>query len=95
MIRVMVHATVRDGAQHEFERAFEHVRTAVVGTPGHVEDTLLRSTEDPTAYVLLSLWESREQFLAWEDAPIHRSLTTPMRPYWAGRVQRLIFDVAA
>lgn len=94
MIRVMVHATVRDGSQQEFETAFEHVRRAVAGTPGHVEDQLLRSSEDSTSYVLLSMWESREQFLAWEDAPIHRQLTVPMRPYWAGRVERLIFDVA-
>jgi heme oxygenase (mycobilin-producing) len=93
-VRVMVHARVQEQDQPEFEAAFAQVRQAVAGTPGHLADELLHSKTDPTAYVLLSHWESRERFLAWEDAPIHRQLTTPMRPYWSGPVDRLIFDVA-
>jgi heme-degrading monooxygenase HmoA len=46
-----------------------------------------------TPYVLLSEWESREAFLAWERDPIHMQTTTPMRPHWSGRVQRKIWDV--
>jgi heme-degrading monooxygenase HmoA len=47
-----------------------------------------------SSYILLSEWESREAFLAWERDEIHMQTTTPMRPYWAGRVERRIFDVA-
>jgi heme-degrading monooxygenase HmoA len=49
--------------------------------------------DSSTPYILLSEWESREAFLNWERDPIHMQTTTPMRPYWAGRVQRRIFDV--
>jgi len=42
----------------------------------------------------LSEWESREAFLEWERDPVHMQTTTPMRPYWSGRVQRKIYDVA-
>ena len=66
----------------------------VRGTPGHRGDELLRSESEPGCYILLSEWESREAFLAWEDAPIHRQTTTPMRPYWSGPVTRTIYDVA-
>jgi heme-degrading monooxygenase HmoA len=93
MIRVMVHATIQDGSHEQFEAAFEQVRQNVAGTPGHLGDELLHSTTDPNAYILLSRWESREQFLTWEDAPIHRQLTVPMRPYWSGAVERLIYEV--
>jgi heme-degrading monooxygenase HmoA len=93
MIRVMVHAKVEEGTQAQFEAAFEQVRRNVAGTPGHLGDELLSAVDDPTAYILLSRWESREQFLAWVDAPIHRQLTVPMRPYWSGAVERLIYEV--
>ena len=93
-VRVLVHARIREGEQAGFEAAFAQVRAAVAGTPGHIEDQLLRSETDPTAYILLSHWESRERFAEWEDAPIHRQLTTPMRPYWSGSVERLVYDVA-
>jgi heme oxygenase (mycobilin-producing) len=92
--RVMVFAKIAPSDRLEFEKAFEAVSRRVRGTPGHVRDELLRSDDDPGAYVLLSEWESREAFLAWEDAPVHREATTPMRPFWQGRVERLIFDRA-
>ena len=49
---------------------------------------------EPSRYILLSEWESTEAVLAWEDAPIHMQTTTPMRPYWAGRVERRMYEVA-
>lgn len=91
--RVMVFATVKAGEEEAFERAFAQVRASVAGTPGHLGDQLLRADGRPGSYVLLSEWESTERFLAWEDAPIHRELTTPMRPYWSGAIDRQIFDV--
>jgi heme-degrading monooxygenase HmoA len=92
--RVMVFATVQEGCEAAFEAAFAEVTAAVNGTPGHLRDELLRDPEHPGRYVLLSEWESAEAFRAWEDAPVHRAVTTPMRPYWAGNVERSIFEVA-
>lgn len=92
--RVMVFARIGPGDRPAFEKAFASVSAAVRGTPGHLRDELLRSEDEPGAYVLLSEWESREAFLAWEDAPIHREATTPMRPFWQGRVERRIYETA-
>lgn len=91
---VMVSARVRPGAQTEFEQAFAEVRAKVSGTPGHIDDRLLRDRDDAERYTLLGHWESADAFLAWEDAPIHREVTTPLRPYWAGPVQRIIWEAA-
>ncbi len=92
--RVMVRATIKDGDQKPFEAAFAEVSSKVKGTPGHIRDELLREEDVPNSYILLSEWESKEAFLAWEDAPIHRQTTTPMRPYWESQVERTIYDLA-
>lgn len=92
--RVMVFAKIKEGEEAKFEAAYAEVTAKVKGTQGHINDELLRRTDEPGSYVLLSEWESKEAFLAWEDAPIHMNTTTPMRPYWAGRVERVIYDVA-
>ena len=93
-VRVMVLAHIRDEDAEAFEAAFAEVTRKVRGTPGHRGDELLRSASEPGCYILLSEWESREAFVAWEDAPIHRQTTTPMRPYWSGPVTRTIYDLA-
>ena len=92
-IRVMVFAKVKQGEEAAFEAAYTQVTRKVKGTTGHLRDELLRRTDEPGSYIVLSEWESRERFLQWEDAPIHRETTTPMRPHWAGRVERVIYDI--
>ena len=92
--RVMVFAKIKPGEEAAFEAAYTEVTRKVKGTPGHIHDELLRDTTEPGAYILLSEWESKEAFLAWENAPIHMQTTTPMRPHWAGRVDRRIYDIA-
>jgi heme oxygenase (mycobilin-producing) len=98
--RMMVFATIKPGEEAAFEAAFKEVTSKVKGTPGHISDELLRDVtegqdpDEPTRYILLSEWESTEAFLAWEDAPIHMQTTTPMRPHWAGRVERRMYEVA-
>ena len=106
--RVMVYANIRNDDREAFEGAYAEVTAKVKGTPGHVRDELLRHStgEDVmpgagvaptpriTSYILLSEWESREAFLGWERDEIHMQTTTPMRPYWVGRVRRHIYDVA-
>jgi len=98
--RVMVFAKINGGDEEAFEAAYAEVTAKVKGTQGHLADELLRQVEpedpadEPRTYILLSEWESKEAFLAWEDAPIHMNTTTPMRPYWAGKVERVIWDVA-
>jgi heme-degrading monooxygenase HmoA len=91
--RVMVVATVRAGEEEAFEAAYALVTQRVRGTTGHLRDELLRRRDRPGHYVLLSEWESLDAFLEWENAPIHREVTTPMRPYWAGSVERVLYDV--
>lgn len=101
--RVMVSATIKAGDEQAFERDYAAMTARMRGTPGLIHDELLRHStgadvmpgaepdpdEGGTVYVLLSEWESREAFLAWERGSEH------MRsPYWAGRAQRRIFDIA-
>jgi heme-degrading monooxygenase HmoA len=93
--RVMVFASVRDGDEDAFEAAYREVSAKVAGTPGHIRDVLLRRAEGDRGYILFSEWDSEEQFRAWEDAPVHRQLTVPLRPYWSGRVERRIYSTAA
>ena len=93
-IRVMVFAKIKPGVEKDFEAAYAEVTQKVKGTPGHIRDELLRRTDQADSYVLLSEWESKEKFLEWEDDPVHRQTTTPMRPHWAGGVERVIFEIA-
>jgi heme-degrading monooxygenase HmoA len=93
-IRVMVHGRLNQLTDQEaFEAAFTTVSSNVQGTPGHMKDELLRDTSDPGAYILMSEWLSKEDFLNWELSSIHMQKTLPMRPYWKGEGERKILEI--
>jgi heme-degrading monooxygenase HmoA len=98
--RVMVFAKINRTDADAFEAAYAQVTANVRGTAGHLGDELLRRREPPDAegeplsYILLSEWESKDAFLAWEESVAHVAKRSPMHPYWAGKVERVIFDVA-
>jgi heme oxygenase (mycobilin-producing) len=91
---VTVAARIKPGSGARFEEAFAGVSATVRGTPGHLSDRLLRDQSDPDRYVLLGVWDSEERFRAWEDAPVHREMTVPLRQFWNGPVERSIFHLA-
>jgi len=93
-VLVMVSARVKPGTGSRFERAFQQVSDLVRGTEGHLGDRLLRARDDENAYTLVGTWRSATDFLRWEDAPVHREATAPMRPFWDGPVTRTIHEVA-
>ncbi|HEX4186664.1 MAG TPA: antibiotic biosynthesis monooxygenase family protein [Solirubrobacteraceae bacterium] len=92
--RIMVFASIDPDNAEAFEAAYLEVTSKVKGTDGHIADELLRAADDPSKYILLSEWESTDAFLGWEEEPIHKQTTTPMRPYWEGKVDRRLFEVA-
>ncbi|WP_322758976.1 antibiotic biosynthesis monooxygenase family protein [Frankia sp. Cr2] len=93
--RILVFASVAPHLAHEFEQAYVQVTAQMKGTPGLLGDELLRDPDGSGRYLLLSEWESEAQFRAWEDAPGHHELTSPMTPYWSGSFERRIYNLAA
>ena len=85
-----------DPAEGErFEAAFAEVAAQVGKMPGMTANLLLRSVETPGAYIVVSEWESREAFLAWEEEPSHREVTKPLQAFWSGAgTRRHLYDVA-
>jgi heme-degrading monooxygenase HmoA len=81
-VRMMLFSTIDADHETEFEAAFSVVRERVATVPGHVREELMRQHDQPGAYVLISDWDSREQFMAWLRSAQHDEMTAEMRPYF-------------
>lgn len=93
-VRVLVSTQISAGEEEKFEHAFADVASRMRGTPGHIRDELLCDVGDPSSYVLVGEWSSRDDFQAWFDAPEHPAMTTPMRQYWSGRARHGVYEIA-
>jgi len=72
--------------QEAFERAFKQVsRTVVDNARGIIRDELIHDSGDPFAYIMLSEWENRDAWAAWQQAPVHEEQVGGMQQYWKGQ----------
>ena len=52
-----------------FEATFERVSREVVGSiKGIIRDELIGDSNDPSAYIMLSEWESKDAWATWQRA---------------------------
>ena len=79
MVRATLWMTVKAGREKEFEAAWRMIADQVRRVPGNLRQTLLREPENPSGFVLMSDWESREAFTRFERSEEQDKLTAPLR----------------
>lgn len=93
-VRVMVFGKLKRIEDREaFESLIAQVSQHIKGTQGYIRDELLRNLDDPAAYIMMSEWSSSADFLRWEQAPVHKQNTNPLRTYWSAETVFKIYDV--
>ena len=82
---VGMHYEVIPGKEEEFERGFIQVLDLLKRLPGHIESHMYEDVQSTGSYVILSSWQSKEDFdaflrsdafknaVAWGKAEILRS----------------------
>jgi heme-degrading monooxygenase HmoA len=93
--RAFVFVEIDPADGDRFEQTFAGVAEQVRDTPGLLANILLRDAGKPGSYIVVSEWDSRDSFLAWEEEPSHRELTKPLQAFWSGAgTARHLYEVA-
>ncbi|MFI7499976.1 SchA/CurD-like domain-containing protein [Streptomyces sp. NPDC049687] len=77
-LRVVLLVDVYDGAQQQFLEAYEQLCNQVASVPGHVNDQLCQSIENPSQWLITSEWESAPPFLTWVNSEEHVEMVKPL-----------------
>ena len=68
MIRIMVERHLKAGKREELLPLLRELRTAAINHPGYVTGETLTNTEYPSNVMVLSTWNSMEDWKAWEKS---------------------------
>ncbi|MCW2691169.1 MAG: hypothetical protein JWR37_6059 [Mycobacterium sp.] len=76
---------------------YHQISADLSGTAGLLRNELLRDTFDPARFIVLSEWEDRDAFGAWERGSSHRGTTAPLRDFQDASLERPfgIYEVTA
>jgi heme-degrading monooxygenase HmoA len=75
-----------DTRQDEFEEAYRSYKPHMEQVPGHLDEMLIRSLDDPSAYVIVSQWQP-EAFAAWLQSPAHQEIVKILNTYKSSAAQ--------
>jgi heme-degrading monooxygenase HmoA len=79
MVRATLTMKVQSGREEEFESAWREVAAATAKAPGNVRQTLLRSGQAASTFIITSDWATTEDFGRFERSPEQDDLTAPLR----------------
>ncbi|MFG2295964.1 SchA/CurD-like domain-containing protein [Streptomyces sp. NPDC048603] len=77
-LRVVMLVDLHEGTQKRFLDAYEQIRHHVAATPGHLNDQLCQSFENPSQWLITSEWASAPQFLDWVNSEAHIDQIRPL-----------------
>lgn len=72
MIRVLIERWLIEGGETCVHDACRDIRQEAIKKPGYISGESLRDINDPSHYVVISSWHSREHWDAWAKSEERR-----------------------
>ena len=76
MTTIGMHYDVVSGKEEEFKTGFLGVIAHLQSVPGHVESRLYEDVQSAGSYLILSQWQSKQQFDAFLHSDAFRNVTS-------------------
>jgi heme-degrading monooxygenase HmoA len=68
-IRIIIDRKVKKGKESDFAKMLRELRSKAIASKGYISGETLRAQNDPHNYIVISTWQSLEDWKAWEKQP--------------------------
>jgi heme-degrading monooxygenase HmoA len=75
---VFIKRHMQAGAEKEFFALIKKLRSNAMGHDGYISGETLVSTDDPQELLVISRWQSREDWAAWKESDARKSIDTSL-----------------
>jgi heme-degrading monooxygenase HmoA len=73
-IRIIIDRKVKKGKESEFARMLRELRSKAIPSKGYISGETLRAQDDPHNYIVISTWQSLEDWKKWEKQPERKEI---------------------
>ncbi len=80
-IKVFIERDIEPGREIDIHNALIKLRSRAMHAPGYISGETLRSYEDPNKYLVISTWNSIEEWKQWENNPERQAIEAEIAPY--------------
>ena len=72
-IRVLIEREIEPGRQAELSQMLVKLRSKAMNAHGYISGETLRSIDNPNKFLVISTWNSLEEWKAWDNHPDRKS----------------------
>ncbi len=84
MIRVLIERRIAEGLEQYYDLTVKRTISQVVSAPGCIAGESLKDTMDPRRRIVMSKWESLEDWEAWLNSPERKVVVAELAPLLEG-----------
>jgi heme-degrading monooxygenase HmoA len=66
-VKILIERQVKNGKDSELLSVFRELRAGALYQRGYISGETLQSDDDPSRYIVISNWQSLEDWEAWRD----------------------------
>jgi heme-degrading monooxygenase HmoA len=90
-VRVIIDRKVKGGEESEFSELLKQLRSKAVSSKGYISGETLRALSDRHNYIVVSTWQSADDWKNWEKNPVRKTIQTRMEKITMGTTKAKIY----
>lgn len=90
-VKVLIKRRVPDDKAREMVPLFRKMRSLAMNQPGYISGETLRNMNDPEEYVVISSWQSSEEWVAWLNSSERQDIQNEVDALLGGQTKYDIF----
>ena len=68
-VKIIIDRKVKKGKESDLAKLVRGLRAKAISSKGYVSGETLRALDDPNNYIVISTWQSVEDWINWEKDP--------------------------
>ncbi len=75
-VRIIIDRKIKKGKESDFSELLRQLRSKAVSSKGYISGETLRAISDPHNYIVVSTWQTVDDWRNWENDPERKKIQT-------------------
>jgi heme-degrading monooxygenase HmoA len=91
-VKIITQRTVSPDNQGELQLLLRQLRMQAINQPGYITGETLISVDSPYTYIVISTWDSLEDWKSWESKPDRREIQSKIEALLTTHSQMAVYE---
>lgn len=90
-VKIIIDRKVKKGKETDFSKLLREMRSKAIPSSGYISGETLRATDDPHNYIVITTWQSADDWKRWEKNPERKKIQAKIEKLMARPTKTKIY----